>query len=56
VSPTASLSLGPDDARAFAESVAGVVDRHAPVHRVWEPGAVPAPDGAELEAALSELG
>lgn len=54
--PTASLSLEPDDARAFAESVAGVVDRHAPVHRRWEPGAFAAAPGSELAAALTELG
>jgi alkylation response protein AidB-like acyl-CoA dehydrogenase len=54
--PAASLSLDPDEARAFAESVAGLVDRHAPVHRGWEPGALPTPPGPELAAALSELG
>lgn len=54
--PTASLSLDPDEARAFAESVAGVVDRHTPVHRRWEPGAFAPEPGPELAAALTELG
>ena len=54
--PTAGLSLEPDDARAFAESVAGVVDRHAPAARAWEPGALAPPKATELDAALGELG
>lgn len=44
------------EARAFAESVAGVLDRRAPVPAPWQPGATPAPAPSTLADALIELG
>jgi hypothetical protein len=52
--PTASLSSA--EARAFAESVAGVLDRRAPVAGAWGPGEAAADVWPELSAALDELG
>jgi butyryl-CoA dehydrogenase len=56
VPPTASLSQEPAEARAFAESVAGVLDRHARVQGGWAPGEQAVPRSPRLGAALDELG
>jgi hypothetical protein len=56
VPPTASLSEREAEARAFAESVAGVLDRHGPLGSSWAPGTQPAPPAPELAAHLDELG
>jgi butyryl-CoA dehydrogenase len=56
VPPTSSVSRDPSEARAFAESVAGVLDRHLAAPPDWKPGATAAPAGPELAAALTELG
>ncbi len=50
--PTATLS----EARAFAESVAGVLDRYAPDEAAWAPGKPAARPSPELTARLDELG
>ena len=50
--PTATVS----EARAFAESVAGVLDRNAPDEGDWAPGQPAAQASAELTARLDELG
>jgi butyryl-CoA dehydrogenase len=52
VPPTVTLS----DARAFADSVAGVLDRHAPPADDWVPGQPAAAPPAELTARLDGLG
>ncbi len=44
------------DARAFAESIAGVADRISGPPPAWSPGQLPAGDPAPLTAALRELG
>ena len=49
------MTSGLDDARAFAESVAGVVQRAAPDAAAWTPGGVSQPWPA-LEAALQGVG
>jgi acyl-CoA dehydrogenase-like protein len=50
------MSAALDEARSFAESVAGVLSRHpGPVTR-WAPGAACTLDGRELTAALDALG
>lgn len=54
--PTASLTDGPVDARAFAESIAGVLVRHGPSSPHWAPGEPTAPWPPELARALEELG
>jgi butyryl-CoA dehydrogenase len=56
VPPTASMSGDPVDARTFAESVAGVLDRHAPVAGAWEPGEKQAPPRPDLTVLLDGLG
>jgi butyryl-CoA dehydrogenase len=56
VPPTASLSQEPAEARAFAESVAGTLDRHARGQGDWAPGEKAAPPWPGLAAALDELG
>lgn len=43
-------------ARAFAESIAGVLDRTPPQQAAWAPGEKPAAPSPELAAALDELG
>jgi alkylation response protein AidB-like acyl-CoA dehydrogenase len=50
--------LRDSEARAFAESVAGVLDRHchASDEIPWAPGEMPQPASPELTAALGELG
>jgi butyryl-CoA dehydrogenase len=49
-------TAGMSEARAFAESVAGVLDRHAPDEGAWAPGQTAVPPSAELSARLDELG
>jgi butyryl-CoA dehydrogenase len=56
VPPTAGLSDDAVAARAFAESIAGVLDRHTPVKSGWAPGEKTAPERPELSALLDELG
>lgn len=56
MSPGASLSEDPVEARAFAESVAGVLDRHGSHESAWAPGARPEPPSPGLAAALDQLG
>ncbi len=56
MSPSASLTEDPVEARAFAESVAGVLDRHGPAQAAWAPGERAVPPGPELGALLDELG
>jgi butyryl-CoA dehydrogenase len=53
---SADASLRDIEARAFAESVAGMVDRHAPSEPAWEPGQAANAPEPELAAALDELG
>ena len=53
---SANASLRDIEARAFAESVAGVMDRHAPAEPAWAPGQEAAAPEPELTAALDELG
>ena len=54
--PTPSLSDDQAEARAFAESVAGVLDRHAPADAAWAPGDAPPPASPDLTARLDDLG
>jgi hypothetical protein len=44
------------DAAAFAESVAGVIDRAGPVSSAWAPGETCSPPSPELTALLEGLG
>ena len=53
---SANASLRDIEARAFAESVAGVLDRHAPAEPAWAPGQEAAAPEPELTASLDELG
>ena len=50
------MSAGLDEARSFAESVAGVLSRHPAPGPAWAPGSACAGDGRELTAALDALG
>lgn len=50
------MSAGLDEARSFAESVAGVLSRHPASGPRWAPGSACGVDGAELSAALDALG
>ncbi len=52
----AAVSRGTAEARAFAESVAGILDRHARVDEPWEPGQAAAGEYPGLTSALDELG
>ena len=58
----ATVSDAAVEARAFAQSVAGALDRHArpqrgaPAQAAWAPGDAAAPPQPELIAALNELG
>jgi alkylation response protein AidB-like acyl-CoA dehydrogenase len=49
-------AAGLNDARAFAESVAGVLDRHAPAPVDWTPGEIAVDDHHELADRLDEVG
>jgi butyryl-CoA dehydrogenase len=54
--PAADMTDGLDDARAFADSVAGVLDRRPRAAGTWAPGAVAAAAPPEVGAALDDLG
>jgi butyryl-CoA dehydrogenase len=56
VPATAGVGDDSGEARAFAESVAGVLDRHQPVQPAWAPGERPYDAWPELTALLDELG
>ncbi len=53
---TAGLSENNAEASAFAESVAGVLDRHGPLEDSWAPGKHIAAPPAHLGASLDQLG
>ena len=54
--PAAGLSDVPGAARAFAQSVGGVLDRHGPSAGRWTPGEAAVSDARELSSLLDELG
>jgi butyryl-CoA dehydrogenase len=54
--PAADVSDGAAEARAFADSVAGVLDRQRPVQDAWAPGTEAVDPWPALTAALDELG
>jgi len=56
VSAGAGVSDDRVEARAFAESVAGVLDRHPPRRSEWAPGETAPAPSPELVARLDELG
>jgi Acyl-CoA dehydrogenase, C-terminal domain len=49
-------AAGLNEARAFAESVAGVLDGRPPAASGWTPGTMPAPPPRELGERLGDLG
>ena len=54
--PDTELNADQAEARAFAESVAGVLARCGGALSRWSPGDTAAPSRSELDAALDELG
>ncbi len=54
--PGSAVSGDSPEARAFADSVAGVLERHRPLDPHWIPGEQAASEPAELETALDALG
>ncbi len=56
MSPSPDVIAQREEARAFAQSVGALLDRHVPGEPVWTPGVTPARPGPELTARLRELG
>lgn len=56
MSPAVTIDDGLTEARAFAQSVAGVLRRDGAEQQDWVPGAIPGTDTSALVAALDGLG